>query len=92
MFSDETYWFTGDIYSQIIIENYGVTVEGSGYVLHGMNEGGIFFGYHRLYHIKYGHNFFGRHTYGCCIISHISDCFKEEKGKFLAKVTVKIRV
>jgi parallel beta-helix repeat protein len=42
MFSDGFYVFTGDIYGQIVIEKDGVTVEGSGYVLHGMNEGGIF--------------------------------------------------
>jgi parallel beta-helix repeat protein len=42
MFSDGFYVFTGDIYGQIVIEKDGVIVEGSGYVLHGMNEGGIF--------------------------------------------------
>ncbi len=40
-FSDEVYWFTGDIYGQIVIEKDGVTVDGSGYLLHAMNEGGI---------------------------------------------------
>ena len=38
MFSDDVYWFTGDIYGQILIEKDGVTVESSGYVLHGMKE------------------------------------------------------
>jgi parallel beta-helix repeat protein len=42
MFSDGFYVFTGDIYGQIVIEKDGVTVDGSGYVLHGLNEGGIF--------------------------------------------------
>jgi len=42
MFSDGFYVFTGDIYGQIVIEKDGVVVDGSGYVLHGMNEGGIF--------------------------------------------------
>ena len=42
VFSDGVYWFTGDIYGQIVIEKDGVTVEGSGYVLHGMNEVSIF--------------------------------------------------
>jgi parallel beta-helix repeat protein len=42
MFSDGVYVFTWDIYGQIVIEKDGVIVEGSGYVLHGMNEGGIF--------------------------------------------------
>jgi len=41
-FKDGVYVFTGDIYGQIIIERDGVIVDGSGYVLHGMNEGGIF--------------------------------------------------
>jgi len=41
-FEDGVYVFTGDIYGQIIIEKDGVIVDGSGYVLHGMNEGGIF--------------------------------------------------
>jgi len=41
-FEDRVYVFTGDIYGQIIIEKDGVIVDGSGYVLHGMNEGGIF--------------------------------------------------
>jgi parallel beta-helix repeat protein len=41
-FSDGVYWFTGDIYGQIVIEKDGVTVEGSGYILHAMNEGNIF--------------------------------------------------
>jgi len=41
-FEDEVYVFSGDIYGQIIIEKDGVIVDGSGYVLHGMNEGGIF--------------------------------------------------
>ncbi len=36
------YVFTGDIYGQIVIEKDGVIVDGSGYVLHGMSEGGIF--------------------------------------------------
>ena len=40
-FSDDVYWFTGDIYGQIIVEKDGVSIEGSGYVLHGMNEGSI---------------------------------------------------
>jgi parallel beta-helix repeat protein len=39
---DGVYVFTGDIYGQIIIEKDGVIVDGFGYVLHGMNEGGIF--------------------------------------------------
>lgn len=41
MFSDGVYWFTGDIYGQIIIEKNEVTIEGAGYSLHGMNEGSI---------------------------------------------------
>jgi parallel beta-helix repeat protein len=39
---DGVYVFTGDIYGQILIQKDGVTVDGSGYVLHGMDEGGIF--------------------------------------------------
>jgi parallel beta-helix repeat protein len=39
---DGVYFFTGDIYGQIVIQKGGVTVDGSGYVLHGMGEGGIF--------------------------------------------------
>lgn len=39
---DGVYVFTGDIYGQIVIQKDGVTVDGSGYVLHGMDEGGIF--------------------------------------------------
>ena len=42
MFSDGVYVFTGDIFGQIVIEKDGVTVEGSGYILHAMNEGSIF--------------------------------------------------
>jgi len=41
-FEDGVYVFSGDIYGQIVIEKDGVIVDGSGYVLHGMNEGGIF--------------------------------------------------
>jgi parallel beta-helix repeat protein len=41
-FEDGVYVFTGNIYGQIIIEKDGVIVDGSGYVLHGMNEGGVF--------------------------------------------------
>jgi parallel beta-helix repeat protein len=41
MFSDGVYFFTGNIYGQIVIEKDGVTVDGSGYVLNSMNEGGI---------------------------------------------------
>jgi len=41
-FEDGVYVFTGDIYGQIIIEKDGVIVDGSGSVLYGMNEGGIF--------------------------------------------------
>jgi parallel beta-helix repeat protein len=41
-FEDGVYVFTSDISGQIIIEKDGVIVDGSGYVLHGMNEGGIF--------------------------------------------------
>jgi parallel beta-helix repeat protein len=39
---DGVYVFTGDIYGQIVIQKDGVSVDGSGFVLHGMNEGGIF--------------------------------------------------
>lgn len=39
---DGVYVFTGDIYGQIVIQKDGVSVDGSGYVLHGMDEGGIF--------------------------------------------------
>jgi len=39
---DGVYFFTGEIYGQIVIQKDGVTVDGSGYVLHGMDEGGIF--------------------------------------------------
>jgi nitrous oxidase accessory protein NosD len=41
IFSNDVYWFTGDVYGQIVVEKDGVTIEGSGYVLHGMNEGSI---------------------------------------------------
>ena len=41
IFSDGVYWFTGDIYGQIVIEKDGVTVEGSEHILHAMNEGSI---------------------------------------------------
>jgi len=39
---DGVYVFTGDIFGQIVIQKDGVTVDGSGYFLHGMDEGGIF--------------------------------------------------
>ena len=42
IFEDGVYVFSGDIYGQIVIEKDGIIVDGSGYVLHGMNEGGIF--------------------------------------------------
>lgn len=41
-FSDGVYWFTGNIYGQIIIEKDGVILDGSGNVLHAMNENGIY--------------------------------------------------
>jgi parallel beta-helix repeat protein len=41
-FEDGVYVFTGDIYGQIIIEKDGVIIDSSGYVLHGMDEGGVF--------------------------------------------------
>ena len=35
------YVFTSDIYGQIIIEKDNITVDGSGHILHAMNEGTI---------------------------------------------------
>ena len=35
------YVFTSDIYGQIIIEKDNIIVDGSGYILHAMNEGNI---------------------------------------------------